>query len=1540
MNEQNSASKNEALDLPSSPRSDLSVKSSALNVERSGSTVAVDADNPWPGLAPFTEEQSAFFYGRDEEIRALTRLMERKALTVLFGQSGLGKSSLLQAGVFPRLRAANFCPVYIRLDHSHGAASPTEQVKAIVLRAIRSDERQRVDTAAKGPLAGARGYETNTESLWEFFHHRDDRLVDAGGRTIVPVLVLDQFEELFTLGAAAGAERDRAVAFMSELAELVENRPSEKLVERLEQSADEMDAFDFGRTDYRVCISLREDYLPHLEGLKTIMPALMENRMRLTRMSGTQALEAVIKPGGRLVTAEVARTIVEFVSGARGGSAERLAELDVEPPLLSVICRELNERRRALRQPQITADLVTGNRREILTDFYERSVADLPEAMRRFVEDKLLTKSGFRDNLALETALEEPGVTKPLIDTLVARRLLRIEDRIGSQRVELTHDVLADVVKASRDARQQRLLLQQAQERERLALAAEQRKARRMRFAIAALVAAVLALSVGAVFGIRAQRQSAAQASRTDFILGSRLLDDGRISEGIAYLVRAGQKDPQNPVVAPRLLTSLAATNFGLPVEPPLQLPSPAVWAEYTADGQRLLLQSQDGSVSILTTDPWRVERTVQLGGPIRFGGCRLAARNSAVFAVALADNTLHVCDLATGKSRLAVKPGERLAGRVPVFELSPDGRWLAARSPTRLWIWDATTGEEKFTHPIDASTTYPYLTFSPEGDRLVFPIGGRANLVSVPDGKFIGQPMFHSLTQGLAFCFFARFSGDGRRLLLRYSVGISIYDASTGERLYGPIASPGADEAFLNQDGTRLTYVAADRSVQVLDLASGKPVYPGLPHGARIQSARPDARRRLMVTSTVDGLVRFWDLETGKLAAEPMFKQNEFVPTALAPDGRTAAMFARSGLAAQFRLGHGATAPLTLPRDLDVRLVNLHPAPPTRTLWLKDTAITALDAATGRETQGGYPMPSRITGPATIRSSYGQVLGKGQSLVVQTDAEPAKRWRAFILGHDGVEREVVLNDVPDSVSYFLLESDCYLAATVPTGAGVRDISIWDLRTGKMLSVVKPEKAISGGQTLVSPDERNFAYRTSEDAVIHVCDVATGKERFALQLTGHASLASFRFSANGRHLLTGDDWGSLHVWDMQTGQVVQSRQTHRAGITRFDISRDRRYYASLAEDGTLQVWNMETHAPIGALLTHPGTLSRADFSPDGSRIATAGSTSLRVWDVATGHALTPSLEHEGQRASLAAYGPDGKFVQTYALAANTRTIWIWAAPPDGHGQPTPGWLLDLATICAGQRVMEDGRFVPLDAAYAKIETVRRTVAELPSTDAYGEWGRWLLLNDPARPIAPGFAVTPAEAKALREKRETAAASIAAETERDRVLQERASQALGEQKWVEAAAAIRERIEWLQARNRLQTREAAAPYFNLSRALLEQGKVDEAETAFLLCQPLIERYLPAAKPTIERLRGRILLGQQRYAEAEPLLLAGYEALKSSSPNAYAALREIAQALANLYRATNAPAKADQWQKIADDAREPVRAGKSPQQPAKRGKAAGR
>src|SRR5687767_1335730 len=91
---------------------------------------AVDAQNPWLGLHAFTEELQDYFYGRDEEADELFRRVNRKSLTVLFGQSGLGKTSLLRAGLFPRLRRSRFFPLAIRVDHTAHAPEAAGQIIA------------------------------------------------------------------------------------------------------------------------------------------------------------------------------------------------------------------------------------------------------------------------------------------------------------------------------------------------------------------------------------------------------------------------------------------------------------------------------------------------------------------------------------------------------------------------------------------------------------------------------------------------------------------------------------------------------------------------------------------------------------------------------------------------------------------------------------------------------------------------------------------------------------------------------------------------------------------------------------------------------------------------------------------------------------------------------------------------------------------------------------------------------------------------------------------------------------------------------------------------------------------------------------------------------------------------------------------------------------------------------------------------------------------------------------------------------------------
>lgn len=99
-----------------------------MNVERSGAADS-DATNPWPGLESHTESSRRLFFGREKETEELVRLIRRNTLTVLFGQSGLGKSSLLQAGGFPVLREADYLPHYLRLDHSVSIQNPRSAIR-------------------------------------------------------------------------------------------------------------------------------------------------------------------------------------------------------------------------------------------------------------------------------------------------------------------------------------------------------------------------------------------------------------------------------------------------------------------------------------------------------------------------------------------------------------------------------------------------------------------------------------------------------------------------------------------------------------------------------------------------------------------------------------------------------------------------------------------------------------------------------------------------------------------------------------------------------------------------------------------------------------------------------------------------------------------------------------------------------------------------------------------------------------------------------------------------------------------------------------------------------------------------------------------------------------------------------------------------------------------------------------------------------------------------------------------------------------------
>jgi len=427
--------------------------------------VVIDEQNPWPGLEAFDEASERFFNGRGTESAELRRLVLQAPLTVLFGASGLGKTSLVQAGLFPLLRKDHLLPVYVRLDF-RDRTPLIDQVKSALQTQIHA---RQVDAPSIN----------GDESLWEYLHRAGLELWSEHNQLLTPLFVLDQFEEVFTLGADSPA----AIAQLRvDLADLIENRMPAALAKTIQQNEVASAGFSSDRQRYRVVLSFREDFLPALEGWKRELPSILRNRLRLLPMTVDQAFEAVHTTAADLVDEPLARRIVRFVA-----AADESRDPQVDPALLSVVCRELNIRRIKEERNTITEDLLEQSRADILNDFYERGFEGLNPGARIFVEDRLLTSGGFRGTVPLDDAIQT-GIPEREMRTLIDRRLIRIEERLGIPHLELTHDVLTEVVKKSKGDRQQR----EMHERERQRRKARERELQRSRRLLVSVSAAAL----------------------------------------------------------------------------------------------------------------------------------------------------------------------------------------------------------------------------------------------------------------------------------------------------------------------------------------------------------------------------------------------------------------------------------------------------------------------------------------------------------------------------------------------------------------------------------------------------------------------------------------------------------------------------------------------------------------------------------------------------------------------------------------------------------------------------------------------------------------------------------------------------------------------------------------------------------------------------------------------------------------------------------------------------------------------------------------
>ncbi|PCE24299.1 WD40 repeat domain-containing protein [Burkholderia ubonensis] len=890
---------------------------------------ALTPDNPWPGLDPFDEADRAYFFGRTVESRELYRLVQRENLTVLLGRSGLGKTSLLKAGLFPLLRDHDYLPVYVRLDHAENAPPLTEQV----FRTLQT-ECEAYHVHATQPVAD--------ESLWSFFHRRDVEFWSARNRPVTPVIVLDQFEEIFTSGLDADGSRNRLAQFVASLGNLVENHPPETVAQALEADPSHAGRFEFKRSRAKLLLSFREDFLAEVESLKEQIPSLMYNRFRLLAMDGAQAYRVVTEAGGHLVNDESARSIIRLAWQNKATPPVDRSEferIEIDPALLSVMCSELNRKRRESRPPResITFDLIERADGEILSGFYARSMDGCDPHLRAFVEDELITDRGYRDSYDFDDALARPGVSAQGLEQLVRRRLLRIDERRDVRRIELTHDVLTRVVKDSRDNRRASEAEQAAHAREQAALA-QQRVNRRNSFFVlvgalsAAALIVVAAVSVRQSYALRTRTQHDALIASADK-LENRQYDTALLLHLEA--LRMSNTRPDAMAFIPRFLRQPAISAYLHGHR------KPVFSVAFSEDGKTLASGSYDGSVML-----WDVEQHKPIANMTGHGeevyGVAFRPHARQV-ASANEDGTVTLWDVDSRKS-VAVFRGHQ--GTVTSVAFSPDGKLLASGGADRtIMIWSVESGRPVAT--LDGHTDMVTgVTFSPDGTRvassswdgtvaiwalsdntrqrsLPVHIGKVLSVAFSPDGKYLalsganGSVVVLNTDSYAGVRFFVghtaavhavSFSPDGRRIV---SAGadrsLIVWDILTG----APTATLKGHSAMIfsaafSPDGLRLASSGADQSVILWELPDTRFAAPLQDLDGRVMSLAFSADGKHLASSGSDNAITIWDVETRKrVATLPRLHKNMVSSIAVSPDGKWLASGSWDGTVALWDLDH-----------------------------------------------------------------------------------------------------------------------------------------------------------------------------------------------------------------------------------------------------------------------------------------------------------------------------------------------------------------------------------------------------------------------------------------------------------------------------------------------------------------------------------------------------------------------------------------------------------------------------------------------------------
>ncbi|BAZ28565.1 WD-40 repeat protein [Cylindrospermum sp. NIES-4074] len=1056
--------------------------------------------------------------GRQQDVK---RLIERisgteQKLIVIHGQSGVGKSSILNGGLIPALKQQaigerDALPVLLRLY--------TDWVGILGQSLAKAFEEIR---ANKLPV--------NLDSQAAII----EQLRKNADRNLLTVLFFDQFEEFFF------AYTDK--------------------IHRLQ-------FYEFLRTCLdipfvKVILSLREDYLHYL---------LECDRLVNLTATNNNILDKNIRYYFGNFSPEDAKAVIQTLT--------EQTRFHLEPALIDQLVEDLGGALGEVRPielqiigTQLQSSKITtlekyrqfGTKENLVDLFLETAIQDCGEPNERaarLVLYLLTDETGTRPlrtraDLAANLATEAEKIDL-VLEIFVQSGLVLLLPEVPANRYQLVHDYLVSFIRQQQGSE----LLAELRKAQKEQIIKEKTNRNLKTGLIGSITAICMASALAWQSDFARQQTEEFQVGQSDVLsrYSDQLFGQGKEFDALVAGLHAGiplervGKDKADPNTQLRVQEVLQQALDSVRERNRLEGHNNYVTSiNFSPDGKTLASGSADNTIKIWNVATGQEIRTLKGHG--KWVNTISFSPDGKTLASGSYDKTIKLWNVATGEE---IRRFNGHGNYVMNVSFSPDGKTLASGSYDKtIKLWNVVTGKEIRTLK-GHSDVVNSVSFSPDRKTLASSSNDYTiKLWNVATGREIRTLKGHSNS-----VMSISFSPDGKTLASgSFDKTIKFWDVVKGKvirTLKGH--SDAVNSVSFSPNGKDLASGSADNTFKFWNVATGREIRTLKGHSNYVMSISFSPDSKTLASGSYDKTIRLWNLAKIN-EIRPLTGHSSYVRSiSFSPDGKTLASGSADKTVKLWNVDMGQEISTLKGHRNWVLSLSFSPDGKTLASGGGDNTIKLWNLTTGQliRTLTGHSAP---VGSVSFNPN-------GKTLASGSNDKTIKLWNV------ATGQEIrTLTGHSDWVNSVSSSPDGKILAS---GSNDKTIKIWNAATGQVINVLTGHSAAVRSVSF-SPDGKTLASGSYDDT-IKLWNVATGKE--IRTLTGHSdwvnsvSFSSVSFSPDGKILASGSADNTIKLWNVATGKEIRTLKGHREAVLSVNFSPDGKTLASGSDDNTVILWN-------------------------------------------------------------------------------------------------------------------------------------------------------------------------------------------------------------------------------------------------------------------------------------------------------------------------------------------------------------------------------